>query len=105
GYKAGALRLALTQTAADAKVIGVLDADYVVHPAWLMDLVPLFAEPKVSMIQAPQDHRDGGRSAMHHAMNGEYAGFFDIGMVQRNESNAIIAHGTLCLIRRSAHVA
>jgi hypothetical protein len=33
-------------------------------------------------------------------MNGEYAGFFDIGMVQRNEANAIIVHGTMCLIRR-----
>ena len=39
---------------------------------------------------------------MHHAMNGEYAGFFDIGMVQRNEVNAIIVHGTMCLIRRAA---
>jgi hypothetical protein len=35
-------------------------------------------------------------------MNGEYAGFFDIGMVQRNEANAIIVHGTMCLIRRTA---
>ena len=35
-------------------------------------------------------------------MNGEYAGFFDIGMVQRNEFNAIIVHGTMCLIRRKA---
>jgi glycosyl transferase family 2 len=35
-------------------------------------------------------------------MNGEYAGFFDIGMVQRNEENAIIVHGTMCLIRRTA---
>ena len=34
-------------------------------------------------------------------MNGEYAGFFDIGMVQRNEANAIIVHGTMCLIRRA----
>jgi hypothetical protein len=39
---------------------------------------------------------------MHHAMNGEYAGFFDIGMVQRNEVNAIVVHGTMCLVRRSA---
>jgi hypothetical protein len=54
------------------------------------------------MVQAPQDHRDGERSVMHHAMNGEYAGFFDIGMVQRNEANAIIVHGTMCLIRRAA---
>ena len=105
GFKAGALRLALSHTAEDAEIIGVLDADYVVHPAWLKDLVPLFADAKVGMIQAPQDHRDGERSAMHHAMNGEYAGFFDIGMVQRNEKNAIIAHGTMCLIRRSALIA
>ena len=34
-------------------------------------------------------------------MNGEYAGFFDTGMVQRNENNAIIVHGTMCLIRRT----
>ena len=99
------MRLALTRTAADAEIIGVLDADYVVHPAWLKDLVPAFVDPKVGMIQAPQDHRDAGRSAMHQAMNGEYAGFFDIGMVQRNEKNAIIAHGTMCLIRRSALLA
>jgi cellulose synthase/poly-beta-1,6-N-acetylglucosamine synthase-like glycosyltransferase len=102
GFKAGALRIALTHTAADAEIIGVLDADYAVQPDWLKDLVPLFADPKVGLVQAPQDHRDGDRSLMHHAMNGEYAGFFDIGMVQRNEVNAIIVHGTMCLVRRAA---
>jgi exo-beta-1,3-glucanase (GH17 family)/cellulose synthase/poly-beta-1,6-N-acetylglucosamine synthase-like glycosyltransferase len=102
GFKAGALRLALIHTAADAEVIGVIDADYVVHQDWLRDLVPLFSDPTVGLVQAPQDHRDGTRSVLHHAMNGEYAGFFDIGMVQRNEVNAIIVHGTMCLIRRAA---
>ncbi len=102
GFKAGALRLALTHTTADAEVIGVIDADYVVTPNWLKDLMPHFEDPRVGLVQAPQDHRDGGRSVMHHAMNGEYAGFFDIGMVQRNEANAIIVHGTMCLLRRSA---
>ena len=102
GFKAGALRLAIVHTAADAEVIGVIDADYVVHADWLKDLAPQFADPKVGLVQAPQDHRDGGQSLVHHAMNGEYAGFFDIGMVQRNEFNAIIVHGTMCLIRRSA---
>ena len=102
GFKAGALRLALEHTAPDAEVIGVLDADYVVQPDWLKDLAPLFADPKVGLVQAPQDHRDGRRTLMHTAMNGEYAGFFDIGMVQRNEVNAIIVHGTMCLIRREA---
>jgi hypothetical protein len=102
GFKAGALRLAVVHTAADAEVIGIIDADYVVHQDWLKDLVPVFADPNVGLVQAPQDHRDGGRSVMHQAMNGEYAGFFDIGMVQRNEVNAIVVHGTMCLIRRSA---
>jgi exo-beta-1,3-glucanase (GH17 family)/cellulose synthase/poly-beta-1,6-N-acetylglucosamine synthase-like glycosyltransferase len=102
GFKAGALRLAQVHTAADAEFIGVIDADYVVTPDWLKDLVPCFADPAVALIQAPQDHRDGERSVMHSAMNGEYAGFFDIGMVQRNEVNAIIVHGTMCLIRRKA---
>jgi exo-beta-1,3-glucanase (GH17 family)/cellulose synthase/poly-beta-1,6-N-acetylglucosamine synthase-like glycosyltransferase len=105
GYKAGALRLALDHTASDAEIIGVIDADYVVQPNWLKDLVPAFVDPQVGMIQAPQDHRDSDRTVMHHAMNAEYAGFFDIGMVQRNEANAIIVHGTMCLIRRAALIA
>jgi exo-beta-1,3-glucanase (GH17 family)/cellulose synthase/poly-beta-1,6-N-acetylglucosamine synthase-like glycosyltransferase len=102
GFKAGALRIAMERTAADAEIIGIIDADYVVQPDWLKDLVPAFADPRVGLVQAPQDHRDGDRSLMHYIMNGEYAGFFDIGMVQRNEFNSIIVHGTMCLIRRAA---
>jgi cellulose synthase/poly-beta-1,6-N-acetylglucosamine synthase-like glycosyltransferase/exo-beta-1,3-glucanase (GH17 family) len=105
GFKAGALRLALTHTAPDAEIIGVIDADYIVTPDWLTNLVPVFADPKVGLIQAPQDHRDGERSVMHYAMQGEYSGFFDIGMVQRNEKNAIVVHGTMCLMRREALMA
>ena len=66
GFKAGALRLATVHTAADAEVIGIIDADYVVTPDWLKDLVPLFADPAVGLVQAPQDHRDGDRSLIHH---------------------------------------
>jgi exo-beta-1,3-glucanase (GH17 family)/cellulose synthase/poly-beta-1,6-N-acetylglucosamine synthase-like glycosyltransferase len=102
GFKAGALRIAMERTAVDAEIIGVIDADYVVEPDWLKDLVPAFADPRVGLVQAPQDHRDGDRSLMHYIMNGEYAGFFDIGMIQRNEQNAIIVHGTMCLMRRAA---
>ena len=102
GFKAGALRLALEHTAPEAEIIGVLDADYIVHPDWLKDLLPAFADPAVGLVQAPQDHRDASRRVTQVAMNGEYAGFFDIGMVERNEANAIIVHGTMCLIRREA---
>jgi exo-beta-1,3-glucanase (GH17 family)/GT2 family glycosyltransferase len=102
GFKAGALNVALQHTAADASIIAVLDADYVVEKTWLTDLVPYFDDPKTALVQAPQDHRDGAEAPLKQVMNAEYAGFFDIGMVQRNEDDAIITHGTMCLVRRSA---
>ena len=104
GFKAGALRIALDATAPDAEIIGVIDADYVVSADWLKDLVPVFEDPTVGLVQAPQEHRDGFKSPLHEAMNAEYAGFFDIGMVQRNEDDAIVVHGTMCLIRRAAMI-
>ena len=102
GFKAGALTLAMEQVSPDATILALIDADYVVDKDWLKDLVPAFADPKIAFVQAPQDHRDGPESAFKTAINSEYAGFFDIGMVQRNERNALIAHGTMLLIRRSS---
>jgi cellulose synthase/poly-beta-1,6-N-acetylglucosamine synthase-like glycosyltransferase/exo-beta-1,3-glucanase (GH17 family) len=102
GFKAGALNAALGATHPDAEIIAVIDADYIVHQDWLKDLVSYFADPKVGLVQAPQDHRDGAQSLLKTMMNSEYAGFFDIGMVQRNEDNAIVQHGTMCMVRRDA---
>jgi exo-beta-1,3-glucanase (GH17 family)/cellulose synthase/poly-beta-1,6-N-acetylglucosamine synthase-like glycosyltransferase len=102
GFKAGALNLALRHTDPAAEVIGVIDSDYVVRPDWLSATVPYFDEPRVGVVQAPQDHRDGHVSPFKEMINWEYAGFFHLGMVLRNESNAIIQHGTMTLIRRSA---
>jgi cellulose synthase/poly-beta-1,6-N-acetylglucosamine synthase-like glycosyltransferase len=102
GFKAGALNEALNYTNEKAEILAVIDADYIVGTEWLVDLVPLFDDPKVALVQAPQDHRDGKDSLIKQAMNAEYAGFFDIGMVERNEENAIVAHGTMLMARLSA---
>jgi len=102
GFKAGALNEALKATADDAEIIAVIDADYIVDRDWLKHLTPGFDDPRVALVQAPQDHRDGARSGLKAMMNGEYMGFFDIGMVQRNEVDAIITHGTMCMVRRTA---
>jgi exo-beta-1,3-glucanase (GH17 family)/cellulose synthase/poly-beta-1,6-N-acetylglucosamine synthase-like glycosyltransferase len=102
GFKAGALNIGLEHTDPKAEIIAVIDADYVVDRRWLSDLVPFFNDEQVALVQAPQDHRDHNETPLKHLMNGEYAGFFDIGMVQRNEDNAIIQHGTMCMVRRSA---
>jgi cellulose synthase/poly-beta-1,6-N-acetylglucosamine synthase-like glycosyltransferase len=102
GYKAGALNFGLRQTAPDATVIGVLDSDYIVSPDWLRCMVPNFARPEVGFVQSPQDYRDNDGGFFKRLMFWEYAGFFKLGMVTRNERNAIIQHGTMTLIRREA---
>jgi cellulose synthase/poly-beta-1,6-N-acetylglucosamine synthase-like glycosyltransferase len=73
----------------------------VVDPRWLKDLVPSFASERTGVVQAPQDYRDAGESAFKAMCHAEYRGFFHIGMVTRNERNAIIQHGTMTLVRRS----
>lgn len=102
GYKAGALNFALQHTDPAAAVIGVVDSDYIVKPDWLRSLTPYFDEPEIGFVQAPQDHRDWQGDSFKAMCNWEYAGFFHIGMVHRNERNAIIQHGTMTLIRKAA---
>ena len=100
GFKAGALNFALRQTAPDAEVIAVIDSDYQVRPGWLSDLVPSFDNPRTAIVQAPQDYHDDHANAFKAMCYAEYRGFFYIGMITRNERNAIIQHGTMTLVRR-----
>ena len=100
GFKAGALNYVLSQTASDAKVIGVIDSDYMVRPDWLKAVIPHFDDEKVAYVQGPQDHRDWTGDRFKEMLNWEYAGFFDIGMCLRNEYDAIIQHGTMTLVRK-----
>ena len=102
GHKAGALNRALAHSAPDAKIVAVIDSDYVVERGWLKALAPLFDDPAIGLVQAPQDYRDRPQSLFKSCCFWEYAGFFRIGMVRRNEADAIIQHGTMCLIRRKA---
>lgn len=100
GFKAGALNFALRETSAEAEVVAVIDSDYIVDPAWLTDLAPAFANRYIGIVQAPQDYRDGTENAFKSMCYAEYRGFFQIGMVTRNERNAIIQHGTMTMVRR-----
>lgn len=101
GFKAGALNYALTKTSSQTEVIAVIDSDYQVDPLWLHDLAPQFVNPAIAIVQAPQDYRDGNENLFKSMCYSEYAGFFQIGMITRNERNAIIQHGTMTLIRHS----
>ncbi len=101
GYKAGALNFALDHMAEDAEIVAVIDSDYQVKSSWLKDLIPLFENPKIGFVQAPQDYRDGNEGFFKSMCYSEYKGFFHIGMVTRNDRNAIIEHGTMTMIRAS----
>ncbi|TLZ50207.1 MAG: glycosyltransferase [Gammaproteobacteria bacterium] len=100
GFKAGALNYALARTAPDAEIVAVIDSDYVVDARWLGDLTPAFRDQRIAIVQAPQDYRDEGASAFKAMCYAEYRGFFHIGMITRNERNAIIQHGTMTMVRR-----
>jgi cellulose synthase/poly-beta-1,6-N-acetylglucosamine synthase-like glycosyltransferase/exo-beta-1,3-glucanase (GH17 family) len=102
GYKAGAINYALTNTASDAEIIAVIDSDYILSPDWLKSMVPFFDQENVGFVQSPQDYRDLHLGTFKEICYWEYAGFFNIGMVQRNEYNAIIQHGTMTMVRKSA---
>src|SRR5690606_27646736 len=100
GFKGGALNFALRNTASDAEIIAVIDSDYQVSQNWLGDLLPHFQNPNIAIVQAPQDYRDGGETLFKKMCYAEYQGFFHIGMVTRNDRNAIIQHGTMTMVRR-----
>jgi exo-beta-1,3-glucanase (GH17 family)/glycosyltransferase involved in cell wall biosynthesis len=99
GFKAGALNYALARMAADAAIVAVIDADYVVDPRWLRELTPPFQDQLTAIVQGPQDYRDADQSAFKAMAYAEYRGFFHIGMITRNERNAIIQHGTMTMVR------
>lgn len=102
GYKAGALNEALRLCDREAEYIAVIDSDYQVEPFWLRRALPFFASPRVALVQGPQDYRDGLASIFKTMCFEEYRGFFHIGMVERNEHDAIIQHGTMTIVRRRA---
>ncbi|NIF16198.1 glycosyltransferase [Pantoea sp. Cy-639] len=101
GFKGGALNYLIPHTAKDAEVIAVIDSDYCVDRNWLKHMVPHFADPKIAVVQSPQDYRDQHESTFKKLCYSEYKGFFHIGMVTRNDRDAIIQHGTMTMTRRS----
>jgi len=100
GFKAGALNQALRLTDPQTDYVAVIDSDYQVEPFWLRRALPLFASPSIALVQGPQDYRDARQNIFKAMAYEEYRGFFQIGMVERNEHNAIIQHGTMTIVRK-----
>jgi Glycosyltransferase like family 2 len=106
GYKSGALNHALRECTDDrAELIGVVDSDYQLDPGFLRRTAPLFADPQIGFIQAPQDYRDWQGSSYFRRLYYSYRYFFSVSQPSRNEHDGAIFAGTMGLIRRQALVA
>jgi cellulose synthase/poly-beta-1,6-N-acetylglucosamine synthase-like glycosyltransferase len=103
GYKSGALNYALRErTDPRATLIGVVDSDYQLDPAFLRRCAPLFADERIGFIQAPQDYRDWERAPYYRRLYYSYKYFFSVSQPSRNERDGAIFAGTMGLIRRQA---
>jgi exo-beta-1,3-glucanase (GH17 family)/cellulose synthase/poly-beta-1,6-N-acetylglucosamine synthase-like glycosyltransferase len=100
-YKSGALNKALELTNPKADIIGLLDADYCVHPDWLTMTIWFFDDAHIAAVQCPQANNTTHATTFQKIMSYELDLFYKQGMIIRNESNAVIMNGTMCLIRRS----
>jgi glycosyltransferase involved in cell wall biosynthesis len=105
GYKSGALNHALREMIDPrTELIGVIDADYQLDPQFLAACAPLFADPEVGFIQAPQDYRDWEQAPFFRRLYYSYKYFFAISQPSRNERDGAIFAGTMGLIRKDALV-
>ncbi|HEU5007956.1 MAG TPA: glycosyltransferase [Jatrophihabitantaceae bacterium] len=103
GYKSGALNYALRELIDPrTELIGVIDSDYQLDPEFLRRCAPLFADPAVGFIQAPQDYRDWEQAPFYRRLYYSYKYFFVVSQPSRNERDGAIFAGTMGLIRRSA---
>jgi len=101
GFKAGALNLVMAEHLdPDVELIGIVDADYLVDPDYLRQVVGYFADPAVAFVQTPQDYREYANDTYLTACYDAYDYFFKASMPSRNERNSIIFAGTMGLIRR-----
>ncbi len=102
GAKAGALNYALDRTAADALIIGVIDADYQARPDYIQCMIGFFDDPAIGFVQTPHDYRQWASSPFQRSCYWEYRPSVRLRIACLNEWSASYIIGTMCLIRRSA---
>ncbi len=103
--KAGNLNQALSQTKGD--FIAVFDADHIPQPTALDATLGFFSDPKVAMVQTPQDYFniDAMQYANNHrngALWHDQSFFYNISQPGRDHYNAASCAGTSVVYRRSA---
>lgn len=96
GYKSGALNYARKFMFKEAKYLAIIDADYHVMPNFLKENIGFFIDPKVAIVQIPQDYRDSKISKRCLAL--EYQSFFSIMMNTAEKVDAVTFTGTMGIL-------
>ncbi|MHC5071254.1 MAG: glycosyltransferase family 2 protein, partial [Planctomycetota bacterium] len=103
GYKAGALEAGLAQ--AEGEFLAVFDADFLPPSDFLMRTVPLFADPRIGMVQARWDHINRGYSFLTGMQALLLDGHFVIEHVARSRNGCLFNfNGTAGMFRRQCIV-
>ena len=100
GFKAGALNYVRRFMNPRAEFIFVVDADYAVEPNCLRRAVAFWTNPKIGLIQFPQDYRNIGRGNRGVAL--DFKHFFAAYMNMANRFECVPSTGTLSLINVDA---
>jgi cellulose synthase/poly-beta-1,6-N-acetylglucosamine synthase-like glycosyltransferase len=101
GAKSGALNFALLHTAADAALITVIDADYLVLPDYLSRFTPLFKDERTGFVQTSHDYRDWETNPLLSGVYHHYVSPHKTVHPALNEYGTAYLVGTVCIIRRS----
>lgn len=100
GAKAGALNIALGHTRADATHIITIDADYVVHPDFLVQAARALQRTGADYVQFPQAYQRPDHIAK--GVDIELEDYFTSDAQMGNEAEAVLLTGTLCVISKAA---
>lgn len=103
GAKAGNINHALTVSKGD--FIGIMDADFVPSPWYIHELLGYFEDPKVALVQAPQEFYN--TDSFQHAGDPEddwheQASFYRVIQPGKNRFNAAFWCGSPSMARRAA---
>ena len=96
GYKAGALNYIRPLIDSRAEYVFVVDADYVVNRDALRRGLAYFTNPKIGLVQFPQDYRNIGRGNLGIAL--DFKHFFSGYMTMANVLHCVPSTGTLSFI-------
>lgn len=96
GFKSGALNLANKYISPKSGILAIVDADYAVSRNFLHDAVGYFDDPKMGIVQAPQDYSNPELSI---GLYYDYQAFFSMLMNQAQAADAVTFTGTMGLIR------